>query len=117
MTGVSPRASPGSTLGLVVLLLVVGVVVWGVLLFGLGRSTEDLCLDDMDRTGYQSSSMRGEILPPRLDCELRNPLDASKPVETTVGHPLRAAAWAFAVGGLPAAWLVGTGVLVRRRLR
>lgn len=99
-------------MGTAVLLLLAGVAVWGVGLFGVGRTGEDLCLADMVDRGYGAASTRGELWPPRAECVLRGPQDDSSPERLVVSHPVTAWGRTAVVVGLPVLWVVGTGAAV-----
>ena len=69
--------------------LVAGVALWLLGIVGVGRSLEDVCLDDLDgRTRYGAYQSEGSLWPPSLECRL-----VGSDVEpTVVQHRLKALA-------------------------
>lgn len=95
-----------------------GLLVWGLLVFGIARSTEDVCFDDLaelDAPGYGGYSQRGELVPPTLECTLRSSDPSAPPV--VVNHYVLA--WGGVLTALifPVVWLAATWVALRRLRR
>ena len=94
--------------------ILVGVLVWGVGIFGIARGLEDRCLLVADERGYGASTQTSSVWPPRFACELRGPDGASETGTVDVSQPavaLLRSGWTL---GLPIAWLI-LGAVVRVR--
>jgi hypothetical protein len=92
----------------------VGLVVWGVGMFGVARGLEDWCLDVTADRGYGASSVSASVWPPRFTCELAGAEDASAPDPFEVKQPGVALLRTGSTVGFPVAWLaLGAAVLLR----
>ena len=94
--------------------ILVGVLVWGVGIFGIARGLEDRCLLVADERGYGASTQTSSVWPPRFTCELSGPDGTSAPGTVDVSQPavaLLRSGWTL---GFPIAWLV-LGAVVRVR--
>ena len=98
--------------------ILVGVLVWGVGIFGIARGLEDRCLLVADERGYGASTQTSSVWPPRFTCELTEPDGTSGTGTVDVSQPavvLLRSGWTLC---FPIAWLVlGAVVRVRRTLR
>lgn len=108
-------AAKGGAVVLVVAWLLVGLVVWGVGVFGIARGLEDRCLHVADKNDYGASSQSASLWPPHFTCELAGPEDisASDPIKVEQqGAAFLRAGWTL---GFPVAWvLIGTAARLRR---
>ena len=60
-----------TTVAVAIAVLVAGAALWLVGIVGVGRSLEDVCLDDLDsRTRYGAYHSEGSLWPPSLECHL-----------------------------------------------
>ena len=94
--------------------ILVGVLVWGVGIFGIARGLEDRCLLVADERGYGASTQTSSVWLPRFTCELSGPEGASAGGTVDVSQPgvaLLRSGWTL---GFPIAWLV-LGAVVRVR--
>ena len=94
--------------------ILVGVLLWGVGVFGIARGLEDRCLLVADDRGYGASTQTSSVWPPRFICELSGPEGASAAGTVDVSQPavaLLRSGWTL---GFPIAWLV-LGAVVRLR--
>ncbi len=100
------------TLGIIALVALVGLFVWAIALFSIGRTGEDVCLNDMtaDRGGSISSA---SVFPPRYEC--RYQLDDGS--TEVVSHPIRAWTTFATVALFPPAYLIGALILWRTSIR
>ena len=94
--------------------ILAGVLVWGVGIFGIARGLEDRCLLVADERGYGASTQTSSVWPPRFTCELSGPDGMSGTGTVDVSQPavvLLRSGWTL---GFPIAWLV-LGAVVRLR--
>jgi hypothetical protein len=94
--------------------MLVGVLVWGVGIFGIARVLEDRCLLVADERGYGASTQTSSVWPPRFTCELGGPDGTSAAGTVDVDQPAVAVPRSGWILGFPAAWLV-LGVVARVR--
>lgn len=94
--------------------ILVGVLVWGVGIFGIARGLEDRCLLVADERGYGASTQTSSVWPPGFTCELSGPVGTSGTGTVDASQPavaLLRSGWTL---GFPIAWLV-LGAMVRLR--
>lgn len=98
--------------------IVSGMLVWGLLVFGIARSTEDVCFDDLEELeapGYGGYSQRGELFPPTFECTLRSSDPSAPPV--VVNHHVLAWGGVLTAALFPVVWLAATWAVLRRLRR
>lgn len=92
-----------------------GLLVWGLLVFGIARSAEDVCFDDLkelEDPRYGGYSQRGKLFPPTFECTLRSS-DPSAPT-VVVNHHVLAWGGVLTTALFPVVWLAATWVALRR---
>ncbi|MGA8046869.1 MAG: hypothetical protein WCA30_11460 [Dermatophilaceae bacterium] len=98
--------------------ILIGLLVWGIGVFGIARGLEDRCLLVADEQGYGASTQTSSIWPPRFTCELSGPDSTSDTATVVVSQPavaLLRSGWTL---GFPIAWLAfGAVVAVRQTSR
>lgn len=108
MTATTRRA------GLLAGWLVLGLLVWGMGVFALGRATEDRCASVAADHAYGAYSQSASVLPPRFTCRLTGPDGAGSPdsldVEQT-GAALVRSGWLLL---FPLVWVAAGGVAAAR---
>ena len=85
--------------------ILVGVLVWGVGIFGIARGLEDRCLLVADERGYGASTQTSSVWPPRFTCELSGP-DGTASIDAIYQrYPVPAPATGSLLGlGLASLW-------------
>ena len=94
--------------------ILVGIVIWGVGVFGIAVGLEDRCLQVAVNHDYGASSQSASIWPPNFTCQLKGPEYASAADQLNVeqlGAALLRTGWTL---GFPVAWIV-FGAVVRLR--
>jgi len=87
--------------------LAAGAALWLVGIVGVGRSLEDVCLDDLDsRTRYGAYHSEGSLWPPSLECHLVG----SNVEPIVVQHRLEAVARFGAVVVFPVVYCLAAGL-------
>lgn len=98
--------------------LLVGLIVWGIGIFGIARGLEDRCLLVADEQGYGASTQTSSIWPPRFTCELSAPDGASDTDTVVVSQPAAALLRTGWTLGFPVVWLaLGALIAVRTTSR
>lgn len=88
--------------------------VWLFGMFGLGRISEDVCLDDFTPwSGYGASTMSVQMWPPSIVCHLRGP-DLPDRIVHHYGQGAFWAVWTVAAPPVMFAGLVVLGLAMRR---
>ena len=85
---------------------------WLVGVAALGRSAEDLCVDDLEvAPGYSTYSQSAKVWPPEFHCTLR-PVDPAANPTIVIDHPWFAGVRLVVTAGLPVAAVLGAGLAV-----
>ena len=94
--------------------VLLGLLVWGMGVFALGRATEDRCLSVAADRGYGATSQTASVFPPRFTCRLMGPDRSTSPERLDVeqwGTALIRSGWLLL---FPPVWVAVGGVAAAR---